>query len=404
MAAKEGMTMGFFAGRATFARYRLAAPSPRLFSTDHLDRLAAHKAGRQRLAAADGVEVGWTAGDHILDTRFDLAKNVVNDTLHFALRVDTTKIPGDLLKAYYVVELETLSANNPSGKPSTRQKREARESARERLEEEAKDGRFLQRRAVEVLWDAQLNELLVGTTALTQIDRLHTLFERTFGFGFEAVTAGRRAFQLAESHRIGRGVDDASPSAFVPGLSPEEVAWIPDEASRDFLGNEFLLWLWYVLDSESDSILLSDGSEAAVLLARTLTLECPRGQTGYETITSDGPARLPEAKRALQAGKMPRKCGLTVARHDATYELSMQAETLAVGSAKIPPLEEVTDDRARLDERVNQLRHLIETLDLLYEAFVQRRCGAEWSKELAKVQKWLAREERRHAATANGQA
>src|SRR5207248_10380279 len=175
---------------------------------------------------------------------------------------------------------------NPSGKPSARQKREARESARERLEEEAKDGRFLQRKAVYALWDGQLNELLVGTTALTQIDRLHTLFERSFGYGFEAMTAGRRAFQLAEPHRLTRGVDDASPSAFVPGLSPEEVAWVPDEASRDFLGNEFLLWLWYVLENESDSILLSDGPEAAPLLDRTLTLERPPGQTGHEPITS----------------------------------------------------------------------------------------------------------------------
>jgi hypothetical protein len=386
--------MGFFSGRATFARYRVLATAPRLFGPDHLDRLAAHPAGRQRLASPDGVEVGWTAGDHILDTRFDLAKNVVNDTLHFAFRVDSAKLPTDLLRAYYQVELEALAANNPSGRPSARQKREARDSARERLEEEAKDGRFLKRKAIELLWDAQLNELLVGTTAATNIDQIHALFERTFGCGFEAVTAGRRAFQLAELHQTSRGVDDASPSAFVPGLSPDEVAWVPDENSRDFLGNEFLLWLWYVLDAESDTLALSDGSEVTAMLARTLTLECPRGQTGYESITCEGPARLPEAKRAIQAGKMPRKAGLTLVRHDAAYDLAFAAETLAVTGAKLPAVEG-EEERARLEERVTQLRHLIETLDLLYDAFTRRRSSADWPKELAKVQKWLQREERR---------
>jgi hypothetical protein len=82
------------------------------------------------------------------------------------LRIDIDKIPADLLRAYYQVELEAAAANNPSGRPSARQKREAKEAARERLEEQAKDGRFRRRKAIEVLWDAQANELLFGTTAL----------------------------------------------------------------------------------------------------------------------------------------------------------------------------------------------------------------------------------------------
>ena len=55
----------------------------------------------------------------------------------------------------------------------------------------------------------------------------------------------------------------------------------------------------------------------------------------------------------------------------------------------LPPRHE-----ARLEERVKQLRHLLETLDLLYDAFGQRRLGAGWAKELVKVQKWLQRDER----------
>src|SRR5438552_11699870 len=124
--------MGFFSGRVAFLRQRVHGRSVRQFGPDHLERLAEHAIGTQRLAAADGVEAGWIAGDHILDTRFELAKNVVNDTLQFALRVDSQKVPADLLRAYVQVELEGLAAANPGGQPSARQKREARESARER--------------------------------------------------------------------------------------------------------------------------------------------------------------------------------------------------------------------------------------------------------------------------------
>src|SRR5919204_4649540 len=188
-------------------------------------------------------------------------------------------------------------------------------------------------------------------------------------------------------------VDDSSPSAFVPGTTPEDVAWIADESSRDFLGNEFLLWLWYATDTGSDTFALADGSEVTAMLARTLTLECPRGQTGHETITHEGPTRLPEARRAIQAGKLPRKAGLTLVRHDRQYELALHAETLAVGGAKLPPPpEDVGDARAKLDERADQVRGLIETLDLLYDAFGKKRFGREWEEELAGMQKWLKRE------------
>ena len=388
--------MGFFSGRVTFLRFHVGGRPPKTFGEEHLARLAEFAAGRQKIAAADGVEVGWAAGEHVLDTDFDLAKNVVNDALHFELRVDSERPPADLMRAYYAVELKALAKNNPSGFPSARQKREAKEIARERLEQEAKDGRYTRRKCVPVLWDAKSREVLFGATSLTHVDRLASLFRQTFGVNLEAVTAGRRAYQLAELHERTRSVDDSSPSAFVPGVTPEDVAWIADESSRDFLGNEFLLWLWYNSEGDSDTVTVADDSEVTYMIARTLTLECPRGQTGHETITHEGPTRLPEAKRAIQSGKLPRKVGLTLVRHGEQYELAVHAETLAVGAARLPnPPEDVGDARARIDHRVGQVRDLVETLDLLYDAFGRKRFGKEWPDTLARMQKWLAKEERR---------
>ncbi len=385
--------MGFFSGRVTCARFRVLGHSPGMFGPDHLERLEGRAIGKQRSVDGEGVEVGWIAGDHILDTTFDLAKNIVNDTLHFAMRVDQMKIPGDLLRAYTAVELQALAATNPSGRPSARQKREARVTARERLEDEARDGRFLRRKAYPLLWDGVSNELLVGTTSVTVLDRLHTLFEQTFGQGFEPLTAGRQAYLLAEVRQQTRGVDDAEPSAFVPGLSSSSVAWTPDENSRDYLGNEFLLWLWFTLDAEQDTITLTDGSQLVLMLTRTLVLECPRGQSGKETITSEAPTRLPEARKAIQSGKLPRKVGLIMVRHDQQYELTFQGESLVLSGARLPA-PEADDERARLEERVTQLRHLLETLDLLYDTFNRDRTSDNWARELARIQKWLQREER----------
>lgn len=385
--------MGFFTGRVTFLRFQVDGPKPGLFGPEHLERLAEHAMGRQRTADKDGVEVGWIAGDDILDLGFDLAKNVVDDALHFSLRVDAQKLPADLLRAYTRAEVQALAAGNPSGFASARQKREAREAARERLAAEAQDGRFLRRKAFPLLWDGLANHLLVGTTSAAGLDHVQQLFKATFGSGLIPVDAGRRAAERA-------GRTDLAPAPFVSNSASGEVAWVRDPASPAHLGNEFLLWLWFVLETDTDTLELSDGSEVAAMLVRTLVLECPRGQSGSESIRSDAPTRLPEARRAIQAGKLPRQAGLILVRHDQQVELTLQAESLAVSGAKLPACEEA-EERARLVERLSQLRHLIEAVDLLYDAFLRIRLSADWAEELARMQRWLQRDERgRLAATA----
>lgn len=381
--------MGLLTGRATFLRFQVVGPKIRSFTEEHVERLSSHAAGKSRIASADGVDTGWTAGDHALDTDFTLEKNIVNECLAFSMRIDADKVPGDLLQAYTAIELKALSANNPSGFASSKQKREAKEAARERIEEEAKDGRFRKRTIIPCLWDSKTGELLFGTSSYSQLDRFSSLFRQTFGCGIEAITAGRRAFQLAELHDQTRQVDSATLGQFTPD-TPPDAAWIADESSRDFLGNEFLLWLWHYLDKIDDTITLDDKSDVAVMIARSLVVDCPRGQTGTDAFRTEGPSRLPEAKRALQAGKLPRKAGLTVVRHDQQYEFTFTAEPFGISTAKLPAMpDDVTDARARLETRVDQIRSLIETIDLLYAAFLQNRLSSSWAADGVTIAKWL---------------
>ena len=380
--------MAFLNGRATFTRFKVNGANPNQFHEEHLERLAEYKAGRQRIAAADGIEIGWTAGDHIFDTEFDLAKNIIADALLFELRIDTDKLPTDLMRAYYAIELKALSATNPSGLPSARQKREAKEFARDRLEQEAKDGRFKRRKTVPLLWDSHSNELWFGATSMTHIDRVMNLFNQSFGHDLQMVTSGTKAFELAEGQERTQFVDDSEPSTYVASEGDESIAWIIDSASRDFLGNEFMLWLWHYSEQIGDTIPLFDKTECTYMIARSMNLECPRGQTGSETISHEGPSRLPEAKQAIRHGKLPRKMGMTVVRHSYQYEFMLHAETLAIGAARLPnPSEE--NSRARQEERIGQLRHLLETTDLLYNAYCDVRLSAAWPDTLKAMQRWL---------------
>ncbi len=385
--------MGYLRGRVTFVRFRIDRAVPSLFGPRHLEQLAAHAIGTQRTAEKDGTEVGWITGEDILDTDFELAKNIVNDSLHFALRVDSQKLPGDLLRSYAAADLRALAAQNPSGRPSIAQKKQAREAARERLEAEAKDGRYTRRKAYPVLWDRPTNQLLIGTFSSRVIEQAEKLFRETFRSDLHRLDADGRAQQWAERSQYQGKWSSLRPTQFVPGPETGEVAWVKDPTRHDYLGNEFLLWLWFILEMEGDTLTLADASTATAMLAHSLVLECPQGVSGNETIRTEAPAKLPEAHRAIQAGKLPRRTGLVLVRHEQQYELSLQAERFAVSAAKLPPAE-TGDERSRLEDRISQLRHLIETLDLLYEAFLQRRLGADWQKEQQRLKQWLRREDR----------
>ena len=382
--------MGFLSGRVTYVRYRVSGGSPLPFGEELLEQVERHAIGRHGAAdPTDGVTTGWAGGDHVLDTSFDLAKNIVNDALHLAMRVDTDKIPGTLLKAYTRIETDARAKNNPSGYPTKAQRAEAKEAARIRAEAESADGRFRRLAHYPVLWDGQTNTLYAGATSASVLDRLMSLFRETFDRTLEPVSAGT----LAQTQAEDRGEQPANgfgPIGFVgEDASYTSVAWSADDVNRpDFLGNEFLIWLWHTLQNVGDTIPLPDGSDAAVMVTKTLTLDCPRGETGRDQLTNEGPTRLPEAFRALQAGKLPRKAGLIVVRHGQQYELTLQAESLSVSGANLPKVEGASGREIQV-ARVDLLRHLVETLDLLYDAFGRCRTGPGWNNELGRIRRWL---------------
>ncbi len=377
--------MGFLNGRVTYVRYRVGGDAPLKFDSDILERVEAHAVGKHGLGdAADGVTFGWSGGDHVLDVNFGADKNVLNDALHLAIRIDTDKIPGDLLRAYTRIETDARAHLNPSGFANKAQKQEAKEAAIARAESEAADGRFRRRKHTPVLWDGTTNTLYAGTNSAAILDRLQNLFRETFDRNLEPITAGSLAAERTGSN--------FAPVAYL-GNDPNavtQVAWAESDPNRpDHWGNEFLMWLWHALQNDGDTLELADGSEATVMFAKTLMLDCPRGLTGSDSLKDEGPSKLPEAFRAIQSGKLPRRAGLIVVRNGVQYDLTLQAETLAVAGLALPKVEGASGREAHM-ARIDSLRHLVETLDLMYDLYGRRRTGPDWAGDLGRIRLWLS--------------
>lgn len=394
--------MGFLSGAASFSRFEVVGGAPKRLDQAVIEKLSEHVIGSQREKRTDGIEVGWVGGSHVLDRTLDLGKNVLGDALHFGFRIDTAKVPPEIMRAYVRMELEALAKDNPTGRPSAKQRKLAKANAERRGETEIKQGRFHRMREFPILIDSRGDALLIATTVPAVIENLHPLFRATFGKRLEPLTSGRLAYRIAEKIGATRRVEQLSPAEFVRhpgGDAAPGVFWtLHDPESRDYLGNEFLLWLWWQQAEEGGTIELSDKSEAHVVLVRNLTLECPWGETGKETILAAGPGALPEARRAIQTGKLPRRAGLIINRQGSQYELTLQAETLAISAATLPKAEggaadENGDGKSGgrgndLIERVDELRNLCQTIDLLFEAFVRRRLTGNF-EDRGKISRWM---------------
>ncbi len=92
--------------------------------------------------------------------------------------------------------------------------------------------------------------------------------------------------------------------------------------------------------------------------------------------------------QAIRAGKLPRKAGLTLVRHNQQFDLTLQAETFGISGAKIQADEAEDAEEIRVN-RIESIRNLGETVDLMLKAFCNRRVSKKWSGDLEQISRWL---------------
>jgi hypothetical protein len=247
-----------------------------------------------------------------------------------------------------------------------------------------------------MLWDLP-SQTLYASASGKSYEMLAEIFERTFGASLMPLSAGSIALRLLEPHGRRRDYEDLRPTRFVYGPEGEgqypEYPWVSKGAEpKDFLGNEFLLWLWHEADRRDGEIEIAGegrNAQVALLIDRSLDLDCAYGQTGKDSLRGDGPARMPEAKDALMSGKVPRKAGLTLDIAGQAYALTFNPEGMACGSTALPEVEEAESPRVLFEERIPLLRDLCAGVDGLFEAFLKVRTTSAWEGQTAGIRKWI---------------
>ena len=385
--------MGFDSGSITFRRFAVVGKYAFQVTEETLAKLAEHALTPGEFGVEE-IEYGWNAGRHIFDDQFSFDNNVFNDCCFFALRIDTNKVPGVVKKAYTLIEEAAIAKKNPSGFISKAQKKEAKETVAQKIEEDMKSGRFRRSKIIPLLWDLP-NATVYSAAAGANFEKLAEIFERTFKCELQPLSAGALGQRLLVDAGKRRDYEDLKPTRFAYGPEGEsqhpDYPWVAKGPEpKNFLGNEFLLWLWHHADGKDGEVVTKAAGSVALLFDRALDLDCTYGATGKDSLRGTGPTRMPEAKDALRTGKVPRKAFLTIHAQGNQFDFNFNPEQFALASTKLPEIEEAETPRALFEERITLLRDLTKTIDALYQTFLQTRASSAWESQSNNMRKWIS--------------
>jgi hypothetical protein len=274
---------------------------------------------------------------------------------------------------------------------------------KQQIDNDIRSGKYRRSKLAPILWDVP-HGVIYSPASGANGEKLIELFERGLGIELEAVTSGTLARRLLEKRSRKRDLEDVRPTRFVSAEAASsamfDYPWLPrGEGGKNFLGNEFLLWLWHEADHHA-GVIEWEGDSATVLIDRVLDLDCALGESGRVQLKGDGPARMPEAKAALRTGKLPRRMGLVLHANQQQFRLTLSAESLAVAGAVLPDVAEADSPRMVFEERIAMLRDLAGALDNMFDAFLRVRCSSAWQGQTSAIRRWIVQSAKTVAAVA----
>ncbi|MBN1867789.1 hypothetical protein JW916_10895 [Candidatus Sumerlaeota bacterium] len=158
---------------------------------------------------------------------------------------------------------------------------------------------------------------------------------------------------------------------------------------KSFLGSEFVTWLWYKSEGRDRTIDLGDGRKCEVLFEKDLVLTGEWGETLAGTFRGDAPTLSPEAAAALAAGKKVKRARMTFSVGEATYTLTLNAESFDWSGLKIETPPSISFDEA-VPLRLAALDQFHDVFERLFSIFLDLRLDPDrWAKELKAVRKWV---------------
>jgi hypothetical protein len=160
-----------------------------------------------------------------------------------------------------------------------------------------------------------------------------------------------------------------------------------------FLGEEFLTWLWYVIEKDQNLIKNFDNDFVALEIGNRIVFENRRKESGERiTIKGDG-ASLEEGILALKKGALVTELNVVYKSAELTWQFTLKGESLNFSSLNLPStgLPESDEDlEGFVLEKIFLYDKILKFLENIFMHFVNLRLSNRWqSKMVPKIRNWI---------------
>ena len=162
-----------------------------------------------------------------------------------------------------------------------------------------------------------------------------------------------------------------------------------------FLGDEFLTWIWFQIETDDGQQLLrsSDPDLLALEIGNRIVLENRRNEAAERISIRGEDANLAEGRVALQKGALVVEISLNFRTAEQLWHFSLKGESLNVSNFKPPKiaLPESPDDlEAFVLEKAALIHKILQFIEKTYILFIRQRVSPQWqSTTAAAMRKWI---------------
>jgi len=163
-----------------------------------------------------------------------------------------------------------------------------------------------------------------------------------------------------------------------------------------FFGNEFLTWVWYIVDSKQNINELTGIKDKSINIeiGNSIILENSSNDDSIEKISIKGnDAGFEEGRTALRKGAVVTDINLILKIDENEFKFNIKGESLNLTAFKTPAtgkIENNDDLEGAVLEKIFLYNLPIEIIDSLFIKFIKTRISEQWKTlEINKIREWI---------------
>ena len=161
----------------------------------------------------------------------------------------------------------------------------------------------------------------------------------------------------------------------------------------EFLGNEFLVWLWYRAETGRGVFDAGEKGSAEIMFDGKITLQSET-ERGMETITCAGETPdMKEARFALAEDKKVTQAAIKLDIGDNQWSFVLDSTWMNFKTFKTPRViqDRKEDPDGVFYEKMFLIEEAVSVMNKLYESFIKLRVSPEWeAEERPALIKWIS--------------